>query len=257
MLRLLFAAALFAANTASAQPIRIGEVAPAACTVAEVQAATCGEAVSGSLVVVTDAADTTECGNPGDAGGGVVENLCAYSIDAAARAPLAPPVLGDTYQTWMFKLDDPDVSGANPGTSYASHSAFFLYETYRGKCQPSLLGIGLEFQEIGFTAISALGVDEACKLCLEVGWVTSTLCVEIGTGPAVQVDGGAYHVRDPSANGINSRGDAIAYVTPTPVTLSSRGECWRIVAADQESGTGTCEGIESGMLSLIAKEIPE
>ena len=56
-----------------------GGGSPIECEVAEVQAQTCGERVNGFPILIIDGADGTECGNPGDTGGGAVEVECRWS----------------------------------------------------------------------------------------------------------------------------------------------------------------------------------
>ena len=70
---------------AGAQPSSTtGAVAPQECLIAEVIADLCGPKLLGIRIAITDGADSTECGNLGDAGEGSSENLCRWSVVATA-----------------------------------------------------------------------------------------------------------------------------------------------------------------------------
>ena len=64
-----------------------GPPAPRVCTVAEVIAQNCDAELNGLRIVVNDGADDVECGNLGDAGLGLFENMCRWSDLAGAWVP--------------------------------------------------------------------------------------------------------------------------------------------------------------------------
>ena len=86
-----------------------GAVAPQECTVAQVQANSCGPKLNGLRIVIKDGATPSECGNAGDLGLQSFENVCRYSV--ALSAWLSD---GSTQGLFLPNLPlDTDGDGAN------------------------------------------------------------------------------------------------------------------------------------------------
>lgn len=81
-------AAMLLSVEATAQVSAVtGAVAPQECTVAQVQAGSCGPKLKGLRIVIKDGATAAECGNAGDLGLQSFENVCRWSDSATAWLP--------------------------------------------------------------------------------------------------------------------------------------------------------------------------
>jgi hypothetical protein len=267
----LFVALLFA-SSAGSHPHAPGSTTlpvqrnPSACTVAEVQAATCSPLFAGLRIVVTDAASAIECGNPGDAGGGAISNACYYS---ASRGFWTPEVqtapASERFVKFHWSLASLSLTVGTHTTEAVDQwgSGTFRNDTDGAYAPP---GYDIQFTDFIVTADESLTTNsERCKYVFRAGCSAGEVSVSVGKNINLPTpnDGKPYRWYASSTDeDIDSSGESNGYFLTAAdiaagVGLTSwRDACnWSVTAAKTAEGY-TCSRFDSGQMTTRGYLVP-